>query len=181
QLHAIRPDLRIHDLRGNIDTRISQALAVDGKYDAILLAHAGVERLGRIDVVSATLALEVMLPAPAQAAISLQVRDNAAWSTLLESVNDHNTQLAVSAERAFLRGLGGGCALPIAAYAEVMNDGNALHLRGRILSLDGQQQVDVTLIHPLATRSASEAEAAGSALAQQALAAGAYRLMEVNP
>ncbi len=176
QLHAARPDLVIRDVRGNIDNRIAKALDTAGGYDAIVLARAGLERLGRTEVISETLVLEIMLPAPAQGAIVLQGRDSALWSQLLAPINDRNTYLSVTAERAFLSGLGGGCALPVAAYAQVI--AAVLHLRGRVLTADGQQQVNVIHNFALHTGTHQEAEDAGRTLAQHALDAGARHLME---
>jgi hydroxymethylbilane synthase len=176
QLRAHRPDLVIRDLRGNIDTRIEKALASDGEYDAIVLALAGLERLGRTDVISEMLPLDVMLPAPAQGAICLQVRESQAWSALLQAVNHRATQTTITAERAFLRGLGGGCALPVGVHAQL--EGTTLALRARILAPDGQQQVEVASTTALNADWIGEAQIAGETLARQALDAGARRLME---
>jgi hydroxymethylbilane synthase len=178
QLRAARPDLVVRDLRGNIDTRIGKALAADGGYDAIVLARAGLDRLGRTDVISETLSLDVMLPAPSQGAICLQARDDAAWAALLKAVNDRATQAAVTAERTFLHGLGGGCALPVAAYGDISD--YTLHLRARVLTPGGRQQVDVEASAHLETDWRSSAQALGEMLARQALDVGARRLMEEN-
>ena len=172
QLRAARPDLVIRDLRGNIDTRIAKA----GEYDAIVLALAGLERLGRTDVITEVLPLDIMLPAPAQGAICLQSRESAMWAGLLGTVDHRATHAEVTAERAFLRGLGGGCALPVAAYGQVADD--ALHLRARVLTLDGQQQVNVEATARLEGDWIRGAQIAGASLADQALDAGARRLIE---
>ena len=136
QLRAYRQDFQIRDLRGNIDTRIAKAL--NGEYDAIVLARAGLDRIGRTDVISETLSLADMMPAPGQGAICLQVR--AASADLLHPVDHRETHAAVLAERAFLRALGGGCALPVAAYAYVTGD--QLHLRGHIFLPDGSVRIN---------------------------------------
>ncbi len=174
-LHA-RPDLKIADIRGNVDTRIRKALDPQGQYDAILLAAAGLERLGQDAVITERLALEVMLPAPGQGALGIQCRDDASSRTLLATINDAETEMAVVAERAFLAGLGGGCSLPIAAYSQV--EGGTLRLRGRVTAPDGSQQVDVEI-----TGSADKisAQALGSELAQRALGQGAAKLLEDVP
>ncbi|HVU13868.1 MAG TPA: hydroxymethylbilane synthase [Phototrophicaceae bacterium] len=169
QLLHLRPDLQILDIRGNVDTRIRKAL--DGGYEAILLAFAGLERLGRLEAISQQLSLDDMLPAPGQGALAVQCRDEAASLDLLAPIRHAATTSAVTAERAFLAGLGGGCSLPIAAYAEV--DGATLYLRGRVNSPDGKQQIDVKL-----TGQVDQAETLGYGLADQALAQGAAALLE---
>ena len=143
QLLVLRPDLRLLDIRGNVDTRMRKALAADGPYDAIVLALAGLERLERAGEISQQLPLEVMLPAPGQGALAVQCRDERASRALLAPITHRATTLAVTAERAFLAALGGGCAVPVAAYAEVKQ--RRLTLRGRVTATDGSRQVDVTL------------------------------------
>lgn len=177
QLLHRRPDLQLLDIRGNVDTRLRKAFAPDSEYDAIVLAYAGLERLGRIDVVSEVLAFDTMLPAPGQGAIAVQTRDELPLLQTLGSINDMSTALCVTAERAFLAGLGGGCSVPVAAYAKL--DGAELVLHGRVSSSDGMQQIDVRM-------SASEdglqaAYDIGWALAQAALEKGAEALMELHP
>lgn len=181
QLRAQRPDLQILDIRGNIPTRIGKALDPQGPYDAILLARAGLERLGCLDAASETLPLDVMLPAPGQGALAVQCRDEAPVRALLRPIDHDATRLAVTAERAFLAGLGGGCAVPVAAYGEI--DGMTLVLRGRVSAPDGSQQIDVATTQTLAeTRvsGAEEAQQIGHALADQALRQGAGAMLEVS-
>ncbi len=173
QLLHIRPDLQMRDIRGNVDTRLRKALAADGDYDAIVLAYAGLARLGHADAISELLDFDVMLPAPGQGAIAVQTRDDAALRALLAAIHHADTALAVTAERAFLAGLGGGCSVPIAAYATVQN--GQVTLRGRVSSLDGTQQIAVHADAP-----AADAEAAsvlGRTLAHEALAQGAQALL----
>ena len=117
QLLHLRPDLQMADIRGNVPTRIDKGLAEDGPYDAIILAYAGLERLGLLEATSQVLPLGQMLPAPGQGALGIQCRDEAESLALLAPLNDISTNVAVTAERTFLSGLGGGCAMPIAAYA----------------------------------------------------------------
>lgn len=169
QLRYLRPDLRTLDIRGNVDTRLRKALA--GEYDAILLACAGLERLGRLDIVTERLSFADLLPAPGQGALAVQCRAEAAALDLLAPLNHAATATAVSGERAFLAGLGGGCSLPIAAYGTV--DGEHLHLRGRVNSPDGTAQIDVQI-----EGRPDQAEALGSQLAADALARGAGALLE---
>jgi hydroxymethylbilane synthase len=170
QLLHRRPDLRILNVRGNVDTRIRKALAVDGLYDALLLAHAGLARLGHTHVITQVLPLDVMLPAPGQGALGIQCRADQATLALLAPLNHAPTRMAVDAERAFLVRLGGGCAVPIAAYATV-EDGH-LQLRGRVTAVDGTQQIDVAIDGP-----ADDAAALGARLGEKALAEGAAQLL----
>ncbi len=174
QLVVARPDLRLLDVRGNVPTRIDKALDPAGPYDAIVLARAGLERLGRLDAVSEVLSLVVMLPAPGQGALAVQCRDESAWRTLLGPLDHAPTRAAVTAERAFLAGLGGGCAVPIAAYAVV--DGGSLSLRGRVIALDGSRRIEVSL-----TGRADEGHALGRRLAEHALEQGAAAILEAVP
>lgn len=138
QALAFRPDLEIQSLRGNVDTRVRKALA--GEYDAIILAGAGVTRLGMQDRITEWLPLEIMLPAPGQGALAVQCRagdsETLGW---LAAVEHTPTRQAVAAERAFLAGLGGGCMLPVGAYAQ-MEDG-MLDLQVVVAAADGRQLI----------------------------------------
>jgi hydroxymethylbilane synthase len=141
QLLHKRPDLTIVDIRGNVDTRLRKALEPEGPYDGVVLAQAGIERLGLMDAHAERLSYDVMLPAPGQGALAVQCRDDAAVLALLAPINHEPTQLAVTAERALLAGLGGGCATPVAALGLI--EGNWLTLRGRVTRPDGREQVDM--------------------------------------
>jgi hydroxymethylbilane synthase len=174
-LHA-RADLQIRDLRGNVDTRIAKALDPDGPYDAIALALSGVQRLRREEVVSQILPLDTLLPAPGQAALAVQCRDEEESRALLAALAHWPTTVCVTAERAFLAGLGGGCAVPVAAYAWAEDD--RLHLRGRVTASDGTRQVDVREDGAVTLDAAL---ALGGRLAQVALAQGASALLEAAP
>ena len=165
QLLHQRPDLVLLDIRGNVDTRLKKALDPDGPYDAIVLAQAGLERLGLGAHITELLP---MLPAPGQGAIAVQCRAEAWILEALAPLHDPDTAAAVTAERAFLAGLGGGCSLPIAALGTV-SDGT-LTLTGRVLSPDGKRQIEVV-------GQGSEPEALGTRLAQEALAQGAEELL----
>lgn len=173
QLKAIRPDIQLADIRGNVDTRIKKALDPDGQYDAIMLASAGLDRLGFVDVITERLSPELMLPAPGQGAVAVQMRsewDGIAHFTALHCVD---TALCVTAERAFLAGLGGGCSVPVAAYAVVTN--GAVEVTGRVCALDGSTVITV------ATQGTCEmltdAAILGATLAEMALAQGAATLL----
>ena len=173
QLKAIRPDIQLADIRGNVDTRIKKALDPDGQYDAIMLASAGLDRLGFVDVITERLSPELMLPAPGQGAVTVQMRsewDGNAHFTALHCVD---TALCVTAERAFLAGLGGGCSVPVAAYA-VVNDG-AVEVTGRVCALDGSTVI--TVATQGTCESLADAAVLGAALAEMALAQGAATLL----
>jgi hydroxymethylbilane synthase len=171
QLLHRRPDLEIRPLRGNIDTRIRKAY--QGEYDAIVLAAAGVNRLGLQAQVTEELSLQVMLPAPGQGALAVQCRsDNAALLSLLQAIDHAETRAAVLAERAFLKGLGGGCSAPVAAYGFV--EAGLLHLEGLVASRDGREIIRIR--HSMAM-AAGEPGQPGFWLAKQALHLGAARFM----
>lgn len=140
QLLAYRPDFTLLPMRGNVDTRIRKAM--QGEYDAIVLAAAGVMRLGLQDHVRQELPLEAMLPAPGQGALAVQCRkDDIPLRDLLAAIDHLETREAVTAERAFLEGLGGGCSAPVAAYAAVQ--GERLTLTGLVALVDGRSVIRV--------------------------------------
>lgn len=129
QLKALRPDVKLRDLRGNVDTRLRKL--DDGEYDAIILASAGLRRLGWADRITSSIPIEEILPAVGQGALGLETRANDSETIhLVKSLNHHETNIACKTERAFLRGLGGGCQLPIAGFAVVAE--NNVYLKGLI-------------------------------------------------
>jgi hydroxymethylbilane synthase len=171
QLLAARPDLTIAPLRGNVDTRVRKALG--GDYDAILIAAAGVDRLGGglPDVVRERLPFEVMLPAPGQGALAVQCRaDDAVTRAMLDALADADVTAAVTAERAFLLALGGGCDAPIAAWAAARR--GCVALTGLVASPDGRRVVREETIGP-----ARDAAEVGARLAAAVRAAGAAELV----
>jgi hydroxymethylbilane synthase len=171
QLLAQRPDLRVEPLRGNVDTRLRKA--DEGLYDAIVLAGAGLERLGFADRISQWLPLEAMLPAPGQGALAVQCRaQDAETLELLSAIDDSAARAATHAERAFLEGLGGGCSLPVAAYAERRQ--GRLHLHGRVISLDGRHMIDCQFV-------GEDPQAIGLECARQAMEQGAAELLAASP
>lgn len=170
QLRHYRRDLTTLDVRGNIDTRVKKALDPAGDYDAILLAAAGLMRLGMDAVITELLPTEVMLPAPGQAALAVQALDGSPAAGLLAALDHAPTRAAVTAERTFLKGLGGGCALPVAAHAAI--DGDILTLRGLVISPDGSQVWRGTQ-----TGDPAHAADLGAALAENALSDGAADLL----
>jgi hydroxymethylbilane synthase len=138
QLRALRPDLRIIDLRGNVDTRLRKAQS--DEYDAIVLAAAGLERLSLDAAITETFEPSLLLPMVAQGALAIECRaDDDELRALLVALNDPTTARAVATERAFLRRLEGGCQAPIAAHATI--EGDRLLLRGLIGLPDGSQVV----------------------------------------
>ncbi len=136
QLKALRPDLEIHPLRGNVDTRLRKLEA--GEYDAVILAAAGLNRLGKTEMVRQVLPAEVMCPAAGQGALAIEIRtgDSAARQHLA-FLDDSSARATTSCERALLNTLGGGCQVPIGALAEVRND--CLHLDAIVASPDGRK------------------------------------------
>jgi len=138
QLLAARQDLEMISLRGNVDTRVRKAL--QGEYDAILVAGAGLLRLGLEDAISQWLPLDLMLPAPGQGALAVQCRrDDERVLEYLAPIEDDASRRSVEAERAFLAALGGGCSLPIAAHAAY--SGGQIELRGLVASPDGKKVI----------------------------------------
>lgn len=165
QMRAIRPDLSVEPIRGNIDTRLRKAASLE--WDGVILAAAGLHRLGWQDRIAEYLPLEVCLPAVGQAALAVQVRaQDMETRELVAVVDDEATHVAVAAERSFLDFLGGGCAVPIAAYGEVQGD--HLALRGMVASSDGTR-----LLRGTVRGSKSAPEDVGRALARELLSQGA--------
>lgn len=168
QVLSRRPDLRTESLRGNVDTRLRKAL--DGQYDAIILAGAGLTRLGLDDHVTEWLSLDVMLPAPGQGALAVQCRsDDQTTLSLLAALDDDSTRRAVTAERAFLSGLGGGCSVPVAAYA---TSNQTISLTGLVASPDGKTIINVS-------GKGNDALQLGVELAGQAIARGADEILKL--
>lgn len=169
QLRAQRPDLQIIDLRGNVNSRLAKLDA--GEYDAILLAAAGLRRLGLHERIAALLPPEQSLPANGQGAVGIECRlDDDDLLTLLAPLEHAPTRQRVLAERAMNRALQGGCQVPIGAYAEL--DDRTLWLRGLVGLPDGSRILRAEL------RGAADApEALGQALAEQLLAQGAAELL----
>lgn len=144
QILSLRPDIKTQSLRGNVDTRLHKAM--NGQYDAIILAGAGLSRLGLDHHVTEWVSLDVMLPAPGQGALAVQCRvDDQNTLNLLAKLEDVSTRKCVTAERAFLSGLGGGCSVPVAAYAKVKGQmSKAITLTGLVSSTDGKQTIKVS-------------------------------------
>jgi len=173
QLRHARPDLQIIELRGNVDTRLRKLY--EGDYDAIILASAGLKRLGFDHSISAYLPISEMLPAVGQAALAIETRiDDHRANMLLEVLNHQPTRYAVEAERAVLRSLGGGCAVPIAAFAYLKKNriSHKLAVEALVADVEGRR-----LIRRQISGQAQEAEELGARLAEMLVEAGARDLL----
>jgi len=170
QLHNHRADLEICDIRGNLDTRLRKL--DEGEYDAIVLACAGLNRMGWADRITEKLPPEICLPAVGQGALAIQARSDDADTLALLRVLDHpETHTAVRAERALMKSLEGGCQVPIGALARI-EDG-MLVLEGVVASLDGANVVRGRVVGP-----PDQPEELGAELAQVLLSAGADRILD---
>ena len=166
QLMHARSDLVIHQLRGNVDTRIRKLR--EGQFDAIVLAAAGVKRLGLAERITEYLSPEISLPAIGQGSLGIECRaDDRELNSLIAFFDDQNSRTCVMGERALLRRLEGGCQVPIACYGEI-KDGGLLYLTGLVASVDGKRIIkDCIIGYP------DEAEILGVTLAEQLLSHGA--------
>lgn len=171
QLRARRPDLDIRFLRGNVNTRLRKLDA--GDYDAIVLASAGLLRLGLGARIAQRMAVDASLPAGGQGAVGVELRsEDAAVRSLLQPLHHIPTAQRVTAERALNQRLGGGCQVPIGCYAQFTADGGQLWLRGLVGRPDGSR-----ILRAEATAPATQAEALGVAVAENLLAQGADRIL----
>ncbi|RLP87179.1 MULTISPECIES: hydroxymethylbilane synthase [unclassified Micromonospora] len=175
QLHALGLQLEVTPIRGNVDTRLARVLGPDADLDAVVLARAGLARLGRADVITETLDPMLMLPAPAQGALAVECRVDDQDLVELLAVLDHApSHAAVTAERALLATLEAGCSAPVAAYAELAEGdaGDEIYLRGAVISPDGTRDLRLS-------RTGTPADAAeiGKALAAELLELGADSIL----
>jgi hydroxymethylbilane synthase len=172
QIKNLRPDLQIKDLRGNVDTRIAKLDA--GEYDAIILAAAGLKRLGCEHRITAFLSFDEMLPQVGQGALAIETRkDDSETNNLVAVLNDAETRACVEAERAFLRGLGGGCQFPIAAHARI--EENEMRLEGLVAKPDGSE-----ILRDARNGDSAKAKENGELLALRLLAKGAQNLINIQ-
>ncbi len=167
QLKALRPDLKVQPLRGNVDTRLRKL--EEGEFDAIILAVAGVGRLGRTELVREVLSVETMCPAAGQGTLAAEIRagDSATGAHVL-FMDDAASRRAAVCEREVLRALGGGCQVPIGAYAEA--EAGALRLTAVVARPDGSELIRET-------QSGEDAEALGRSVAEALLRRGADRIL----
>ena len=169
QLLAARPDLTIRDLRGNVDTRLRKL--DEGLYDAVILAAAGLERLGHGDRIKAIIPSDVCLPAVGQGALAIECRtDDAEVRQMLDFLNDQPTVYATAAERAFLGLLEGGCQVPIGVHADV--NGEQIKIEAIIAALDGS-----TVLRDTIEGAAVDAVALGQKLGKKMLANGGQEIL----
>jgi hydroxymethylbilane synthase len=176
QLRALGLGLDIVPIRGNVDTRIARV--APGDLDAVVLARAGLSRLGRLDVITETLDPLQVLPAPAQGALAVECRtSDARTRELLGRLENPSARACVVAERSTLATLEAGCSAPVAAYAEVAEgeDGPELFLRASVTAIDGSDAVRGSVSGPL-----PDAAALGRSLATELLDRGAAELMAVT-
>jgi hydroxymethylbilane synthase len=169
QLRKLRPDLQIESVRGNVDTRVRKL--DEGQYDAILLASAGLKRLGWADRIAEILPPEVMCPAVGQGSLAIETRPVGAGFEACCALDDVTTHVAVTAERAVLGSLGGGCQVPIGAHATVAE--GRIRLLGVVASPDGTE-----IIRAMSEGAVPDAEALGRALGEELLNMGARRILE---
>jgi len=168
QLRAMRRDLKVEPLRGNVDTRLRKLEA--GEFDAIVLAAAGVRRLGREDVVREFLAVEQMCPAAGQGALAVEVREgDQPMMQAIGFLDNAASRSTTECERALLRTLGGGCQVPIGAYAEL--SGEALQLRAVVASPDGSNVIRESL-------RGSNPDSLGLAVGEALLRQGAQKILD---
>ena len=173
QLHALGLGLEIKEIRGNIDTRIGKVRS--GEYDAVVLARAGLARIGRLDEVTETLDPLQMLPAPGQGALAVECRSDDHDSVVrLRALDDAPTRAAVTAERAVLATLEAGCSAAVGALAEVVegDDGEELWIRATVLSEDGNLAIRLSHTGPV-----GDAVGVGTRLGELILTEGAAELM----
>jgi hydroxymethylbilane synthase len=172
QVKALRPDVQIVELRGNVDTRLRKAAEED--YDGIILAAAGLIRMGWETEISEYLDPEVCLPAVGQGAMAVQVRsDDADTIETIATVDDSKTRAEVVAERAFLSALGGGCQVPFGALGKA--DDGALELEGMIAAPDGSRVIRASV-----DGRSDEAESLGKALAEKMMGMGAGEILDAE-
>jgi hydroxymethylbilane synthase len=169
QLRKLRPDLEIESVRGNLDTRLRKL--DEGQYDAILLAAAGLKRLGWGGRIAEILPAETMCPAVGQGALAIETRASGAGRDAVRALDHADTHAAVLAERGLLGALGGGCQVPIGAFATV--DGGNLRLLGLVASPDGGE-----VVRGESRGSVADGESLGRALGNELLERGARRILD---
>ena len=169
QLLAIRPDLHVRDIRGNIDTRLKKLS--DGTVDALILACAGLNRLGYQSRITAPLEFDQMLPAPGQGALAVEMRAEDARARTVEAALNHPpTAVAVHAERGFLHRMGGGCNVPVAVHASLSD--NKIRIEGLVASPDGKR-----IIRESVEQAPESAQDAAISLAERILAKGGREIL----
>jgi len=174
QLKALRPDLDIHPLRGNVDTRLRKL--EQGEYDAIILASAGLKRLGKTELIKQIIPAEIMCPAAGQGALAIEIRlGDSATRQHLEFLNDAAARTATTCERALLNRLGGGCQVPIGAFAEIRKDdrGGKLHFEAIVADPDGSK-----VLRESRDGNLNDPERLGKAVGETLLSRGGDEILE---
>lgn len=172
QLRAARPDLVIEPIRGNVDTRLRKL--DEGLFDAIVLAAAGLHRLGRANRITEHLSEDLVLPAVGQGALAIETRaDDAVVNEIVHTLDHESSRLACLAERALLKGLGGGCLVPIAAHGTIEAD--VMTLRGLVASPDGSK-----VVRGQQSGSRHDAQMIGARLADELLSRGADEILSIS-
>jgi hydroxymethylbilane synthase len=170
QLRLLRPDVKPVPIRGNVDTRLAKVES--GEFDAVIVAAAALSRIGWLDRAAEIISLEAMLPAPGQGALAVETRgDDAEVLRIVATIDDRDSRLATAAERAFLRRLGGGCRIPVAALATIKN--GELRLDGLVVDPQGRQAFRGEM-----TGAPADAESLGERLAASLLSEGASEILE---
>jgi hydroxymethylbilane synthase len=170
QLKAIRPDLDIHPLRGNVDTRLRKL--EQGEYDAIILAWAGLNRLGKTELIKQIIPVQIMCPAAGQGALAIEIREaDSATRQHVEFLNDDAARAATTCERALLNRLGGGCQVPIGAFAEMRN--GKLHLEAIVADPDGSK-----VLRESRDGNCNDPEQLGNDVGETLLARGGAEILE---
>lgn len=170
QLLYVRPDLRMADVRGNVDTRLRKLR--EGQFDALVLAEAGLRRLGLTAAITQVLPTTLMLPAVGQGALGIETRgDDAPTLAAVRALDHRDSHIAVIAERTLLMALSGGCLAPIGAWARLTAD-QELHLSAVVLASDGSERIEASSV-----QETSAAEALGMMVASALLSQGADRLI----
>jgi hydroxymethylbilane synthase len=187
QLKAVRPDLDIHPLRGNVDTRLRKL--EQGEYHAIILASAGLKRLGKTELIKQIIPVEIMCPAAGQGALGIEIREgDSATRQHVAFLNDPAAQAATTCERALLNRLGGGCQVPIGAFAEVHFDSGNTHVGADAFVRPAASAARIHLESVVAdpdgskvlrdSRDGDDAEKLGNQAGAALLARGGYEILE---
>jgi len=170
QILKYNPSFRIKDVRGNVDTRLQKLQNED--YDALIMAGAGLQRLGFGEHISELLSPEIMIPAAGQGAIAIEIRDNDEFmQEIINEINDFETQKAITAERAFLNAADGGCQVPVGCYSEI--NGDTITLTAFVSSIDGTNEISEKL-----TCEISKSETEARALASRILNKGGKEILD---
>jgi len=170
QIKHVRPDVTIESIRGNLDTRIKKLKA--GDYDAIVLAAAGLRRLGQESEITEYLDEAIMIPAVGQGALCIETRENDGdIEVIMERLNHHDTWICVTGERAFLKQIEGSCHIPVACFGKIID--NEVVLTAVVASVDGKELIKEQIVSPM-----DKVKKNGRALADRVLEKGGKKILE---